>query len=169
MRNQTIYTIPISSQKYLAIDLLPEDIQSEIGLIGSVLDDPDGLYKARRVLTADDFISHLGRNIFKAICSFDDKGKPFNISDIDDSFSHLENTKYYKYSDTMFDARDTHTGTLIVHYSRAVKKKSLQRKGISFAENISRQCYQTQTDLLAIAHLTADYSAELFACREIYI
>jgi len=118
--------------------ILPENPEAEIALLEACFAGPEGLEKARAIIKCEDFSRIAGRDIFRRLCDFDDAGRPFNITAIDQSFEG--DPEYLAYSDTLFSLFPI-TTSVIPDYGKIILENSLRRKIIAATERVNQLAF----------------------------
>lgn len=126
---------------------LPQNIDAEQSVLGSLFIDQQALYKVIRFLKPDDFYLEGHRLIFNAFLKLDETGAPADlvtITDIVRQQGNLEKVGGATYIASL--AGMAATSVNIEHHARIVEEKSLLRSLISMATRIAGRGYEGEDD-----------------------
>jgi len=120
----------------------PHAIDAEQAVLGGVMLRPESLEEAAAILTEDDFYRRDHRLLWRAICDLDAKGQPFDAVTMADwivsnNLSELIGGVPY----VMDLANNTPGGRNVAIYARIVRDKSILRRMIDVACDVSEGAY----------------------------
>lgn len=126
---------------------MPQNIDAEQSVLGSLFIDQQALYKVIRFLKPDDFYLEGHRLIFNAFLKLDESGAPADLVTITDILrqqGNLEKVGGATYIASL--AGMAATSANIEHHARIVEEKSLLRSLISMATRIAGRGYEGEDD-----------------------
>ena len=122
--------------------VLPQSVEAEQSVIGSMIMDRDAIMTASEVITSEDFYQSQYGVLFDAMLELYNEGKPVDLvtlqerlreKDVPPEISSLEFAK------DLLDAVPTSAN--VRHYATIVQEKSMLRKLIKVNEEIANTCY----------------------------
>ncbi|WP_018086897.1 replicative DNA helicase [Desulfurispora thermophila] len=122
---------------------MPQNIDAEQAVLGSIFLDKDALPKVARFLKPDDFYLESHKLIYAAMLQLDEAGRPPDLITVADHLRQqgvLEKVGGVTYVATL--AGLVPTAIHAEHYARIVEEKSLLRKVISAATQIAGMGYE---------------------------
>lgn len=131
--------------------LPPQDIPSEMAVLGSMLLEDEAVIQAAELLEAEAFYQDAHRKLFAAFITLYKNNVPVDLLTVADELKKhnlLEEVGGPSYLATLTSA--VPTAANVAHYCRIVKEKSLLRSLINVASHIAKACYEEseQPDLL---------------------
>jgi len=127
---------------------LPQDIEAEEAVNGSLLIDPDAILKVAGNLKAEDFFSETNRWIFQACITLYQRNEAINQVTVAHELLHqnkLEQASGSSYLSHLISA--VPTSLHIEHYAQIVSRMAVMRRLISAAEQISTIGYNAGPDI----------------------
>lgn len=128
----------------------PNHIESEQGVLGCVLFDPETAAKsldllAARRFTEDDFYDHRHKAIFEAMMRLHESSKPVNMITLHQALGALlENIGGVMYLTTLQDC--VPSAAQLPEYMATVRNKARLRSAIQFARNLSTEAMGHEVD-----------------------
>ena len=139
---------------------LPQQVEAEAGVLGSLLIDPDALALVTEYLRADDFYREEHRTIFQAAHDLYAAGTPADLITLTDELQRrgkLDEVGGVSYVSSL--ANQVPTSANVEHYARIVKRGAAHRRLIAIGTKVVQGGYhQDDVDALCaetIDHLTA--------------
>lgn len=130
--------------------LLPQNIEAEQGVLGSIILDPDAIVQVADFLVARDFYRDAHREIYKAILDLYEEHAPADFITICDELerrNQLEAVGGASYITSLVD--NIPTSSNVEWYGRIVERKAIQRKLIHAAGQIAAIAYGEEVDAQA--------------------
>ena len=122
--------------------IMPNSIEAEQSVIGSMIMDSDAIVIASEILSAEDFYQKQYGVVFEAMVELNNSGKPVDLvtlqnrlreKDVPEEVSSLE------YVRELVTAVPTSAN--VKHYANIVREMSVKRRLIRFHEDHANQCY----------------------------
>jgi len=126
-------------------NLLPQNIEAEEAVLGSMLIDPDAVFRVREVnLEAGDFYRQANGEIYRAMLALADRFEPVDYLTV---AAELKNG-----DDAMLAGLITRTPTSVNvrHYAEIVRRTAQQRKLISVATDIVARAHEHEGPIEAL-------------------
>lgn len=155
----------------------PQSVDSERGMLGSVLIDTDAFIKVVDMLSSKDFYDTRHRYIYQAMLDLFYTHKPIDLVTITQKLkdsNHLEDVGGGSYLSELMD--EVPTSSHIVQYAKTVKDKSTLRSLIKSGQDITALGYEEEKEVSEVVEgaeknlygVTHDYIKENFVhIREI--
>src|SRR5581483_5723882 len=102
--------------------LLPQNVEAEAGVLGSLLIDPEAVVQVADFLRSEDFYRETHRVIFQAVVDLYESGEPEEIGGV----SYVSSL-----------ANQVPTSANVEHYARIVERTSILRRLIHAAGQIA--------------------------------
>ncbi len=128
---------------------LPQNLEAERALLGSVLLDNTALNVALETLTKDDFFSDNHRLTFEKMVAISERNRTIDIVTLAEELSKdglLEKAGGAAYLAALSDGVPVGSTGSIAEYSRIVKEKSIIRKLINASNNVIARCLEASDD-----------------------
>jgi replicative DNA helicase len=122
--------------------LLPQNVEAEAGVLGSLLIDPEAIVQVADFLRPDDFYREAHRLIFQAVLDLYESGEPADLITLADELQRrgkLEEIGGISYVSSL--ANQVPTSRNAAHYGRIVEHKSTLRRLIHAAGQIAGVAY----------------------------
>lgn len=123
--------------------LLPQNIEAEEGVLGSIIIDPEALDKVSRFLRPEDFYRDAHRHLYASIVRVTESGTPADFLTICDDLERvgqLENAGGASYITSLINRVPT-SGN-IIYYARIVERAAILRRMIHAAGKIAAVAYE---------------------------
>ncbi|MCI8991868.1 MAG: replicative DNA helicase [Eubacterium sp.] len=140
--------------------IMPNSIEAEQSVIGSMIMDSDAIVIASEILSAEDFYQKQYGVVFEAMVELNNSGKPVDLvtlqnrlreKDVPEEVSSLE------YVRELVTAVPTSAN--VKHYANIVREMSVKRRLIRFHEDHANQCYLGKDSL---EQIMAETETEIF-------
>lgn len=129
--------------------ILPNSIESEEAVIGSILIDQDQIIKISAFLSEDDFYSESHKEMFKYILELHEDRKPIDLVTVSEK---LKENKKLDYVGGCARLAELTTGVHVIgnaeEYARKVKEKSTKRKLVLAGNKISSKSCSDDYDAI---------------------
>jgi replicative DNA helicase len=122
--------------------LLPQNVEAEVGVLGSLLISPDAIVQVADFLHADDFYRESNRVIFQAALDLYETGEPADLITLTDELARrgkLDEVGGAAYVSSL--ANQVPTSLNIKQYARIVERTSILRRLIQAAGQIAAVAY----------------------------
>lgn len=124
---------------------LPNNLQMEQAVIGSMLMDRDAVAEVADLLTKDDFYYSQYGMLFSAIVELYNEGKPIDLAIVSNRLKDMgapESVSNMSYIAEVLDSVQfaSHAG----EYARVVQDKAILRRMIKYAEKTMALCYESE-------------------------
>ena len=124
---------------------LPNNLQMEQAVIGSMLMDRDAVAEVADLLTKDDFYYSQYGMLFSAIVELYNEGKPIDLAIVSNRLKDMgapESVSNMSYIAEVLDSVQfaSHAG----EYARVVQDKAVLRRMIKYAEKTMALCYESE-------------------------
>lgn len=143
---------------------LPQNLEAERALLGSVLIDNSALNVALETLTKDDFFSDSHRLLFDKMVAISERNRTIDLVTVAEELSKdglLEKTGGAAYLAALMDGVPVGSTASIVEYSRIVKEKSIIRRLINASNNVIARCLEASDDPEALIDLAQSQIFEI--------
>lgn len=127
---------------------VPHDVEAEEAVLGSLLIDPDALYRVASFLRPDDFYIQKNGWIYEAILALHERREPVDLITLRDELEArglLEEVGGVAYIARLMDA--VPTAIHVEAYGRIVEEAAIRRRMISAASDIAQLAYQEAQDI----------------------
>ncbi|MCL0049574.1 replicative DNA helicase [Peptococcaceae bacterium] len=127
---------------------LPQSIDAEQAVLGSILLDKESIYKVMEIINPDDFYSESHRLIYKAMLSLADRDQPIDMITVSEELKKngsLEKAGGASYIALL--AGVVPTARNVEHYAHIVEEKSLKRMLIQLSTKVSAMSYYEEKDV----------------------
>lgn len=131
--------------------LLPQNVQAEASVLGSLLIDPEAVTQVADFLRPEDFYRESHRVIFQAVVELHENGEPSDSITLTDDLQRrgkLEEVGGVSYVTSL--ANNVPTSANIVYYARIVKRYSVKRRLIQASGHIAAAAYGDDDISLAL-------------------
>lgn len=127
---------------------LPNSLEMEQAVIGSMLLDRDAVAEVSDLLTKDDFYYGQYGMLFSAIVELYNEGKPIDLAIVSNKLKEMgadESISSMSYIGEVLESVQfaSHAG----EYARVVQDKAVLRKMIKYAEKTMAQCYEAENEV----------------------
>ncbi len=122
--------------------LLPQNVEAEAGVLGSLLIDPEALAQVADFLHPEDFYREANRAVFEAVLDLYESGEPIDLITLTDELtrrSKLDEIGGVSYVSSL--ANQVPTSANIEHYARIVERTATLRRLIHAAGQIAALAY----------------------------
>ncbi len=136
----------------MAEKLLPQSMEAEMGVLGSVIIDPDTMAQIADMLTPEDFYRDAHRHIYKVMLTQYEQHLTSDLITICDELARenkLEDVGGSSYITSLINGVPT-SGN-VEYYGRIVKEKALYRRLIHAAGQIAATAFAEESDALETA------------------
>ncbi|MBI4164251.1 MAG: replicative DNA helicase [Acidobacteria bacterium] len=143
---------------------LPQNLEAERALLGSVLIDNSALNVALENLTKDDFFSDSHRLTFEKMVAISERNRTIDLVTLAEELSKdglLEKAGGASYLAALTDGVPLGSTASIAEYSRIVKEKSVIRKLINASNNVIARCLEATDDPEALIDLAQSQVFEI--------
>jgi replicative DNA helicase len=131
--------------------LLPQNVEAEAGVLGSLLIDPDATVQVADFLKADDFYREAHRAIFQAMMDLYENRAPADLITLTDELARrgkLEEIGGLSYVSSL--ANGVPTSANVEHYARIVERTAILRRLIHAAGQIAAVAYNEPDATVAL-------------------
>jgi replicative DNA helicase len=131
--------------------LLPQNIEAEAGVLGSLLIDPGAIVQVADFLRADDFYREAHREIYRAVLDLYETSDPADLITLTDELQRrgkLDDVGGISYVSSL--ANQVPTSANVEYYGHIVERTSVLRKLISAAGQIAAVAYSEPDANLAL-------------------
>jgi replicative DNA helicase len=128
---------------------VPQNLEAERALLGSILLDPSALNAVLEVLGKDDFYSEAHRIAFEKMVEISEKSRTIDLVTLSEELSReglLEKAGGAAYLAALTDGVPIGTLAAVPEYSRIVKEKSILRRLINASSNVISRCLEGSDD-----------------------
>lgn len=140
--------------------IMPNDIEAEKSVIGSMLMDKDAILAASEIVTEEDFYQPLFGVVFRGILELFNSGSAVDVVTVQAKLRELDAPAELVTVEFFRDLLDTvPTSANVRHYAKIVSDKSMLRKLIKMNEQIANTCYMGHD---AIETILEDAEKQLF-------
>ncbi|MBR1852973.1 MAG: replicative DNA helicase [Lachnospiraceae bacterium] len=128
--------------------VMPNSIEAEQAVIGSMILNPEAINVASELLVADDFYSRQYGIFFQTILEISNSGKPVDIVTLQDRLKEKDLPPEMYGVDTVRTLmKAVPTSANVKYYANIVAEKSLLRRMIRLNEEIAGNCYAGKESL----------------------
>lgn len=131
--------------------LPPQDIESEVALLGSLLIDKEAIIRVADLIEPEDFYKDTHQIIFRAMFDVWEAHNPIDILSVANRLKELKKLKDIggrSYLATL--AQSVPTASHVDNYAQIVHKKSVLRKVITTSGEIARMAYAEEKDAIKV-------------------
>jgi replicative DNA helicase len=131
--------------------LLPQNVEAEVGVLGSLLIDPDATVQVADFLKPDDFYREAHRAIFQAMIDLYENRAPADLITLTDELARrgkLEDIGGLSYVSSL--ANQVPTSANVEYYARIVERTSILRRLIHAAGQIAAVAYNEPEATVAL-------------------
>ncbi len=125
--------------------VLPNSLQMEQAVIGSMLMDRDAVAEVADLLTRDDFYYNQYGLLFSAIVELYNEGKPIDLAIVSNRLKEMgapESVSSMSYIGEVLDS--VQFASHAAEYAKIVQDKAVLRRMIKYAEKTMAQCYESE-------------------------
>ncbi len=143
---------------------MPQNLEAERALLGSVLLDNSALNVALETLNKDDFFSDSHRLMFEKMVAISERNRTIDLVTLAEELSKdglLEKTGGAAYLAALTDGVPVGTAASISEYARIVKEKSIIRKLINASNNVIARCLEASDEPEALIDLAQSQVFEI--------
>ena len=143
---------------------LPQNLEAERALLGSVLLDNSALNVALETLTREDFFSESHRLMFEKMVAISERNRTIDLVTLAEELSKdglLEKVGGAAYLAALTDGVPLGTTASIAEYSRIVKEKSIVRRLINASNNVIARCLEASDEPEALIDLAQSQVFEI--------
>ena len=127
----------------MAVRIMPQSLDSERAILGSVLLDNPALFVAMSLLSKSDFYGTANQIVFEKMVAMSDAGRPIDPLTVCDGLGAdgtLDKVGGADYISALPDGVPIGTQAGIEEYCRIVKERSIARSLITSSENVIAKC-----------------------------
>jgi replicative DNA helicase len=143
---------------------LPQNLEAERALLGSVLLDNSALNVALESLSKEDFFSDSHRIMFEKMVAISERNRTIDLVTLAEELSRdgvLEKTGGAAYLSALTDGVPLGTSANIAEYARIIKEKSIVRKLINASHNVIARCLESSEEPEALIDLAQSQVFEI--------
>ncbi|HPN15111.1 MAG TPA: replicative DNA helicase [bacterium] len=147
--------------------LVPQNLEAEMSLLGSLLIDKDAMIKVGDITTVEDFYADKHREIFKAMSDLYRKHEPIDILSVSNRLAErdlIESIGGRAYLIQLSNA--VPTSSHVASYARIVQKKATLRRLIHAAQDITALGFEQAEDVEKVLDLAEQ---KLFSVSQNYL
>ena len=122
--------------------LLPQNVEAEAGVLGSLLIDPEAVAQVADYLKADDFYREAHRTVFQAVLDLYETGEPADLITLTDELARrgkLDDIGGVSYVSSL--ANQVPTSANVDYYGHIVERTAILRRLIHAAGQIAAIAY----------------------------
>ena len=145
---------------------MPNSLDAEQSVIGSMIMDKDAILTAMEMLTSDDFYHKQYGILFDAMIELYSKGLPVDLITLQNKLKEKEvpeEISSLSYVKELLDAVPTSAN--IKYYAKIVKDNSMRRKLIRLNEEIENECYAGKESIDTVMDMTEKKVFDLLSTR----
>ena len=145
---------------------MPNTLDAEQSVIGSMIMDKDAILTAMEMLTSDDFYHKQYGILFDAMIELYSKGLPVDLITLQNKLKEKEvpeEISSLSYVKELLDAVPTSAN--IKYYAKIVKDNSMRRKLIRLNEEIENECYAGKESIDTVMDMTEKKVFDLLSTR----
>ena len=152
----------MAAEEALLKRVLPQNMEAEQAVVGSMIMDKEAISVASEMLTGDDFYSKQYGVVFDTMVELNDQGKAVDPVTLQDRLRAKDVPPEMVSLDFIRDImRSVTTSANVKYYAGIVAEKSTLRKLISLNQEIENTCYAGKEDLEVILESTEKKVFEL--------
>jgi replicative DNA helicase len=128
---------------------LPQNLEAERALLGSILVDSGALVTAMEMLSKDDFFAEAHRLIFEKMIQLSEKPAAIDLVTLSEEISReglLERIGGAAYIASLTDGVPFGAGTNVTEYCRIIRGKAIVRRLINVSNNVISRCLEGSED-----------------------
>jgi len=128
---------------------LPQNLEAERALLGSILVDSGALVTAMEMLSKDDFFAEAHRLIFEKMIQLSEKPAAIDLVTLSEEISReglLERIGGAAYIASLTDGVPFGAGTNVTEYCRIIRGKAIVRRLINVSNNVISRCLEGAED-----------------------
>jgi replicative DNA helicase len=128
---------------------LPQNLEAERALLGSILVDSGALVTAMEMLSKDDFYAEAHRLIFEKMIQLSEKPAAIDLVTLSEEISReglLERIGGAAYIASLTDGVPFGAGTNVTEYCRIIRGKAIVRRLINVSNNVISRCLEGSED-----------------------
>ena len=157
--------------------IMPNSLEAEQSVIGSMIMDKDAIVAASEVLIKDDFYHQQYGILFESMVELHESGQPVDLVTLQNKLKEKDVPKEISSLEFVRDlVTSVPTSANVKYYANIVKENSMKRKLIRVTENIENECYagkeslevvmdKTEHDIFAL--LSSRTSGEFVPIRQV--
>lgn len=157
--------------------IMPNSLEAEQSVIGSMIMDKDAIVAASEVLIKDDFYHQQYGILFESMVELHESGLPVDLVTLQNKLKEKDVPKEISSLEFVRDlVTSVPTSANVKYYANIVKENSMKRKLIRVTENIENECYagkeslevvmdKTEHDIFAL--LSSRTSGEFVPIRQV--
>ena len=145
---------------------MPNSLDAEQSVIGSMIMDKDAILTAMEMLTSDDFYHKQYGILFDAMIELYSKGLPVDLITLQNKLKEKEvpeEISSLSYVKELLDAVPTSAN--IKYYAKIVKDNSMRRRLIRLNEEIENECYAGKESIDMVMDMTEKKVFDLLSTR----
>ena len=145
---------------------MPNSLDAEQSVIGSMIMDKDAILTAMEMLTSDDFYHKQYGILFDAMIELYSKGLPVDLITLQNKLKEKEvpeEISSLSYVKELLDAVPTSAN--IKYYAKIVKDNSMRRRLIRLNEEIENECYAGRESVDKVMDMTEKKVFDLLSTR----
>ncbi|MGN0416107.1 MAG: replicative DNA helicase [Agathobacter sp.] len=146
--------------------IMPNSLEAEQSVVGSMIMDKDAIFTATEMLQTDDFYHKQYGMLFDAMVELNRDGKPVDLITLQNKLKEKAVPQEVSSLEFVGDlVRAVPTSANIKYYCNIVKENAMKRKLIRVMENIENECYAGQESLESVLDKTEHDVFELLSSR----
>ena len=135
--------------------ILPNSLEAEQSVIGSMIMDREAILVASEILTGEDFYQNQYGIIFDAMVELCNEGKPVDLITLQDRLKEKDLPPDISSMEYIRDLMDVvPTSANVKYYANIVSEKAMLRRLIKTSEEIANTCYSGKESLDTILEST---------------
>ena len=122
--------------------ILPNSLEAEQSVIGSMILDAEAITKASEILNKDDFYQHQFGILFQAMVDLHNEGKPIDLVTLQNKLKAMDLPPQYQEAEFISNlVMAVPTSANVESYAKIVRDKAVLRRLIKTSEGIANMCY----------------------------
>ena len=135
--------------------IMPNSLEAEQSVIGSMIMDKDAIVAASEVLIKDDFYHQQYGILFESMVELHESGQPVDLVTLQNKLKEKDVPKEISSLEFVRDlVTSVPTSANVKYYANIVKENSMKRKLIRVTENIENECYAGKESLEVVMDKT---------------
>ena len=135
--------------------IMPNSLEAEQSVIGSMLMDKQAIISAGEILSADDFYHRQYGIMFQAMVDMNNAAKPVDIVTLQEALKEKDVPQEVSSLEFVGElVRAVPTSANVKYYCNIVKENSMKRKLIRVTEEIENECYAGKESLESVLDKT---------------
>ena len=127
---------------------LPQNLEAEIAILGSMIIDRDAIATAIQILEPSSFYKDANQKIFSTVVELYDKNKAVDVLTLVEELTRRKELEKIGGAGYIADLTSAiPTAANITHYAKIVKEKAILRNLINTSTAIIQECYSHKTDV----------------------